>query len=67
MLQPFDLEFQPFINEIDAKEVAIREYADAVTMKRIRGKYKFIHAVGNDGAKSNTCIQILTVPFRILH
>ena len=42
MLQPFDLEFQPFINEIDAKEAAIREYADAVTMERIRSKYKFI-------------------------
>ena len=48
MLQPFDLEFQPCINEIDAKEAAIREYADAVTMKRIRGNYTFIHAVGYD-------------------
>ena len=38
MLQPFDIEFQPFINEIDAKEATIREVADAVTMKRVRSK-----------------------------
>ena len=37
MLQPFDIEFQPFIEEIDTKETVIRECADAATMERIKG------------------------------
>ena len=41
MLQPFDLEFRPFIDEIDAKEIVIRECADAATMKRIKSIYNF--------------------------
>ena len=36
MLMPFDIEFQPFIEEINAKEAAIRGFADAATMERIR-------------------------------
>ena len=36
-LMAFDIEFQPFIQEINAKEQEIRECADAVTMQRIRG------------------------------
>ena len=36
-LTPFNIEFQPFIQEINAKEGVIREYADAATMARIRG------------------------------
>ena len=35
-LKSFDIEFQPFIDEINAKEGAIRECADAATMERIR-------------------------------
>ena len=31
-----DMEFRPFVNEINEKERIIREYADAVTMERIR-------------------------------
>lgn len=38
-LKSFDLEFQPFIEEINAKERVIREYADAATMERVRSKY----------------------------
>ena len=37
LLQPFDIEFQPFIEDINAKEGVIRECADAATMERIRG------------------------------
>ena len=37
MLQSFEIEFQPFIEEIDAKEGVILKYADAATMERIRG------------------------------
>ena len=36
-LLPFDIEFQPFIEEIDAKVAVIREYADAATMEGIKG------------------------------
>ena len=35
-LKSFDIEFQPFIEEINAKEGAIRESADAATMERIK-------------------------------
>lgn len=35
-LKSFDTEFQPFIEEINAKEGVIRECADAATMDRIR-------------------------------
>ena len=35
-LKSFDVEFLPFIEEINAKEEVIREYADAATMERIR-------------------------------
>ena len=36
MLKPFDIEFKPLIQEIDAKEVVIQKFADAATMERIR-------------------------------
>ncbi|KAF8436121.1 hypothetical protein BGX38DRAFT_1215667, partial [Terfezia claveryi] len=36
ILKSFDIEFQPFIEDINAKERAIREYADAATMEKIR-------------------------------
>ena len=35
-LKSFDIEFQPFIEEIDAKVEAIRKSADAATMERIK-------------------------------
>src|SRR5438105_922120 len=35
-LKSFDVEFRPFVDEISAKEGAIREYADAATMGRIK-------------------------------
>ena len=37
MLQLFDIEFQPFLEEIDTKEAAIRECANAITMERVKG------------------------------
>ena len=37
MFKPFDIEFQPFIQEIDAKEVVIQKCADVATMERIKG------------------------------
>ena len=37
-LKSFDLEFQPFIDEVNAKEGVIRECADAATMERVRSK-----------------------------
>ena len=65
-LKSFDIEFQPFIEEINAKEGAIREYADAVTMERVRSKYG---AICRDSVevKSNACEQVLRVFSRILH
>ena len=41
-LKSFDIEFQPFIEEINAKEGVIRECADAATMERIRGMLLYI-------------------------
>ena len=38
-LKAFDLEFQPFIEEINAKELVIREFAGAATMGRVKSKY----------------------------
>ena len=35
-LKSFEIEFQPFVEEINAKEGAIRQCADAATMDRIR-------------------------------
>ena len=37
LFKPLDFEFQPFIDEIDAKEILIQKYADATTMLRIKG------------------------------
>jgi len=65
-LQPFDIEFQPFIDEISAKEGAIRECADAATMARIRSMVLHI-CFGYNRAKSNEGIQTSKVSFRILH
>lgn len=59
-LKSFDIEFQPFIEEINAREEAIREFADASTMERIRSMEYFqpyIHI----WARSNACIQALKV------
>ena len=39
ILKPFDIEFQPFIQEIDAKEVVLQQYADAATMERVRSMW----------------------------
>ena len=36
-LKSFDLEFMPFIDEMNAKVGDIREFADAVTMGRVKG------------------------------
>ncbi|KAF8436690.1 hypothetical protein BGX38DRAFT_1213998, partial [Terfezia claveryi] len=35
-LKSFNVEFQPFIEDINAKEKVIRECADAATMEKIR-------------------------------
>ena len=37
-LKSFDLEFQPFIDEMKAMAEVIREFAGAATMERVRGK-----------------------------
>ena len=41
-LKSFDIEFQPFIEEINTKEGVILKCADAATMDRIRGMYNSI-------------------------
>ena len=45
ILKSFDIEFQPFIEEINAKEKVIRECADAATMERIRSMILYIPVV----------------------
>jgi len=63
-LKSFDIEFQPFIEEINTKEGVIREFADAATMERIRSMAP--HVVLVNKAKSNANIQISKEFFRIL-
>ena len=48
ILQPFDIEFQPFIEEIETKEAVIRECANASTMERIKGMLYSINIVKAD-------------------
>ena len=43
ILKPLDLEFQPFIEEINAKEEVIQKCADAATIERIRSTYYSIY------------------------
>ena len=43
ILKPFDVEFQPFIQEIDTREAVIQRYADAATMGRIRGTVRILY------------------------
>ena len=45
ILKSFDVEFQPFIEEINAKEEVIRECADAATMERIRSMIPHIPVI----------------------
>lgn len=63
-LKSFDIEFQPFVEEINAKESVIRKCADAATMERIR--CMFLHMVLEYRAESNASIQSLKVFFKIL-
>ena len=48
-LKSFDLEFQPFTEEINIKEGIIREFADAATMERVRSTYNYRY--GLEGAE----------------
>ena len=43
----FDIEFQPFMEEINAKEGVIRECADAATMERVKSKNSSTYRFGN--------------------
>ena len=47
-LKPFDVEFQPFVEEISAKEGVIRRHADAATMERMRSMFS-IHVLDTRG------------------
>ena len=65
MLKSFDIEFWPFIEEIDAKEGVIRKYADAATMERIRGIIlHLLFEYNSTNSKAN--IQTSRMSFRIL-
>ena len=45
ILKPFDIEFQPFIDEINTKEGVIRQCADAATMERVRSRYNSTYRI----------------------
>ena len=66
-LKPFDIVFQPFIEEINAKERAIREYADAASMERIRSTILYMVLNIIRRILTHIYIQALRVSFRILH
>lgn len=55
MLKPFDIEFQPFIDEINAKERAIQECGDFATMERVKGM--ILHMVLVQSAKPNSSLR----------
>ena len=63
-LKSFEIEFQPFIEEINTKEGIIRQCADAATMDRVRS---MVPHNKHSWAKSNIRIQILKVLLRILY
>ena len=65
MFRPFDIQFQPFIKEIDEKEAVIQKYADAATMKRIRGI--ILHILLDNSTDSNASIQTSKAAFKRLH
>lgn len=50
--KPFDIEFRPFIEEINAKEGVIRACADATTLERIRGMVLHIVLVTYNSTES---------------
>ena len=53
-LKSFDIEFQPFIEEINVKEGVIRKCADAATMERVRRTFSTHRGdVEYNRAKSN--------------
>ena len=54
-MKSFDIEFQPYLEEINAKEGVIRTCADAATMERVRGKHDSTLGVWG---KSNACLGI---------
>lgn len=49
-LKSFDVEFRPFIEEINKKDKVIREFADAATMEHIRSMilHMMLVALGQD-------------------
>ena len=53
-LKTFEIEFQPFIEEINAKEGVIRQCADAATMDRVKSKWTGLKV--NNWAESNASI-----------
>ena len=63
-LKSFEIEFQPFIEEINTKEVVIRQCADAATMDRIRS---MVPNRNYSWATSNARIQILKALLRIFY
>ena len=65
---PFDVEFQPFIEEINTKEDVIRKYADAATMERIKSMVSTYTTVKSALWQSNSKVyQTLKVSLKILH
>ena len=61
-LKSFAIEFQPLIEEINAKEVVVRQCADAATMDRIRSMAshnKHIEGVLEDIIKELKSLDIL--------
>lgn len=56
-LMSFKTAFQPLIEKIDKKEEALRKYAGAVTMDRVRGMFLRMVLGTIDNANSNASIQ----------
>lgn len=55
-LKPFDIEFQPFIEEINNKEEVARRCADTATMERIRSMVSIVVTIVHNLIQKHTGI-----------
>ena len=55
-LKPFDIEFQPFIEEINNKEEVVRRCADIATMERIRSMISIVVTIVHNLIQKHTGI-----------
>lgn len=63
-LKSFNVEFQPFVDEINNKEGDISKYAGVATMQRIKGM--ILHIILDAISLTRACLQTSSATFRKL-